>query len=231
MIRAAVASSLRVFLIRDSNRSRVDEPAAAISGIMLTPVSKPERPSTSAGKASTAGPRMPKTPPPCAVNADVQCASAPGVVKISTRPTTMITALSARKTATSGIATPTASLKPSRKTKQRISSRTTVINTSWPCRKPGRFGFSAMCTVASAADKVIVMIQDVPTKPSRTSTNSLPRQNGSRSSSIATEPCPCGLSRATRRYMGSIPSSVNATISSVASGESAPAASAAMAGR
>ena len=88
-----------------------------------------------------------------------------------------------------------------------------------------------MCTDASAADRVIVMIHEVATKPSRTSTNSLPRQNGSRSSSIATEPCPCGLSLATRRYIGSIPSRVSATISSVASGDSAPAASAAMAGR
>ena len=88
-----------------------------------------------------------------------------------------------------------------------------------------------MCTVASAADRVIVMIQEVATNPSRTSTNSLPRQNGSRCSSIATEPCPCGLSSATRRYIGSIPSSVSATISRVASGDSAPAASAAMAGR
>jgi hypothetical protein len=75
------------------------------------------------------------------------------------------------------------------------------------------------------------MIQEVATKPSRASTNSLPHQNGSRSSSIATEPCPCGLSRATRRYIGSIPSNVNATIRSVANGDNAPAASAAIAGR
>ena len=33
---------------------------------------------------------------------------------------------------------------------------------------------------------------------------------------MATEPWPCGLSLATRRYMGSMPSSVNATISNVA---------------
>ena len=75
------------------------------------------------------------------------------------------------------------------------------------------------------------MIHEVATKPSSTSTKILPRQNGSRSSSIATEPCPCGLSLATRRYIGSMPSRVSATISRVASGESAPAASAAMPGR
>jgi hypothetical protein len=78
---------------------------------------------------------------------------------------------------------------------------------------------------------LIVTIHEVATNPSSTSTNSLPRQNGSRFSSIATDPCPCGLSAATRRYIGSMPSSVNATISSVASGESAPAAIAAMPGR
>jgi hypothetical protein len=75
------------------------------------------------------------------------------------------------------------------------------------------------------------MIHEVATKPSRTSTKSLPFQNGSSLSSIATDPWPLGLSRATRRYIGSTPSSVSATISSVASGESAPAARAAIPGR
>ncbi len=88
-----------------------------------------------------------------------------------------------------------------------------------------------MCTVASAEDKVIVMIHEVATNPSRTSTNVFPRQNGSSFSNIATDPWPCGLSAATRRYIGSIPSNVNATMSNVANGDSAPAASAAIAGR
>ena len=85
--------------------------------------------------------------------------------------------------------------------------------------------------MASAADRVIVMIHDVATNPSRTSTNSLPHQNGSSRSSMATEPCPFGLSAATRRYIGSMPNRVSGTISSVASGDTAPAASAAMPGR
>ena len=85
--------------------------------------------------------------------------------------------------------------------------------------------------MASADDSVIVMIQEVATNPSRVSTNSLPHQNGSSRSSIATEPCPFGLSSATRRYIGSIPNRVSATISNVASGDTAPAASAAMPGR
>ena len=88
-----------------------------------------------------------------------------------------------------------------------------------------------MCTVASAEDRVIVMIQEVATNPSKTSTNTLPFQNGSRSSSIATEPCPCGLSAATRRYIGSIPSKVSSTITRVAIGDNAPAARIAIPGR
>jgi hypothetical protein len=85
--------------------------------------------------------------------------------------------------------------------------------------------------VASAADNVIVTIHDVATNPSNARTRSFPRQNGNRSSSIAIDPCPWGLSRATRRYIGSIPANVSTTISKVASGDNAPAASAAIAGR
>ena len=75
------------------------------------------------------------------------------------------------------------------------------------------------------------MIHEVATNPSRISTNVFPRQNGSSLSSMATDPWPCGLSAATRRYIGSIPSRVSATISNVANGDSAPAARAAMPGR
>ena len=45
----------------------------------------------------------------------------------------------------------------------------------------------------------MVMMKSVAANPSRTSTNSLPCQNGSSRSSIAIEPSPCGLSSATRR--------------------------------
>ena len=76
-----------------------------------------------------------------------------------------------------------------------------------------------------------MMIHDVATNPSRASTKNLPHQNGSSRSSMATEPCPFGLSAATRRYIGSIPNSVSTTISSVASGDTAPAASSAIPGR
>lgn len=92
-------------------------------------------------------------------------------------------------------------------------------------------GFSSRWTVASAPERVIVMIQEVATKPRSSRTKNLPRQNGSSFSNIATDPCPWGLSCATLRYMGSIPNNVRATISNVASGERAPAARAAMPGR
>ena len=71
--------------------------------------------------------------------------------------------------------------------------------TSWPCRKSGTFGFSTTCALASAADSVIVIMKSVSAKPSSTRTKSLPFQKVSSRSSIEIEPCPCGLSSATRR--------------------------------
>ena len=206
-------------------------PSAATNGIMLTPVSKPDRPSTSKGNATIAGHTMPPRPPPPDVNASVHPDIAPGVVKISNRPTATTTALRPRNATTSGTATPIASVKPSRNTPPRTSSSTTVMATACPCSAPGASGFSIKCTLASAADKVIVTIHDVATNPNNTSTNTLPRQNGKSRSNIATDPCPCGLSRATRQYIGNIPSSVSATINRVASGDKAPAAKAAIPGR
>jgi hypothetical protein len=58
----------------------------------------------------------------------------------------------------------------------------------------------------------------------------LPFQNESNLSSIEIEPCPWGLSSATRLYIGSAPKRVKSTINRVATGESDPAASAAMPG-
>ena len=87
-----------------------------------------------------------------------------------------------------------------------------------------------MWAVASAADRVMVMMKSVAAKPSRTSTNSLPFQNDSSRSSIAIEPSPCGLSAATRRYTGNAPNSVSATSTRVAIGDRTPAATAAMPG-
>jgi hypothetical protein len=102
--------------------------------------------------------------------------------------------------------------------------------TSWPSKKLGTNGFSTMWAVASAAERVMVTSQPVATNPRRHRTNSLPLQNESRLSSIAIDPCPCGLSSATRWYIGSAPKRVKSTMSRVAMGESAPAARAAIPG-
>ena len=84
--------------------------------------------------------------------------------------------------------------------------------------------------MASAADSVMVIRKSVAANPSSASTNSLPTQRGSSRSSMAMEPSPRKLSLATRRYTGSAPNSVRMTSTMVASGESRPAASAAMPG-
>ena len=94
---------------------------------------------------------------------------------------------------------PIASVKPRRKTAPSSASRTRVIATWCPCRSSGTLGFSTMCAVASAADRVMVIRKSVAAKPSSTSTNSLPFQKDSSRSSIAIDPSPCGLSTATRR--------------------------------
>ena len=99
-----------------------------------------------------------------------------------------------------------------------------MIHTCWPSRNAGTCGFSTTWALASAAERVMVMMKSVSANPRSTSTKSLPRQNGSRRSSMAIEPWPCGLSSATRRYTGSAPNRVSSTRMTVASGLSSPAA-------
>lgn len=99
---------------------------------------------------------------------------------------------------------PMASLKPLRKTAERKAMRTSVMTTLTvvgltPCSSPWTKGFSTTWAVASAADRVIVMMKSVATNPSRTRMNSLPFHHDSRCASIEIEPSPCGLSSATRR--------------------------------
>ena len=94
---------------------------------------------------------------------------------------------------------PTASAKPMRKTTPSSTTSAQVSGTSQPCSALPTRGFSTMCAVASAVDSVIVMRKSVTAKPSSTSTSSFDHQYDSSRSSMATEPSPCGLSRATRR--------------------------------
>ncbi len=96
-------------------------------------------------------------------------------------------------------AMPIASVKPRRNTAASRASSTRVMSTSWPCRNDGRYGFSTAWAVASAADSVIVTRRSVAAKPSSTSTKTLPAHHGRIRSSIAVEPSPLELSRATRR--------------------------------
>ena len=63
MISAAPARSLRVFRMRDRSLSCAVSPVAAISGIMDTPVSNPDRPRTRSGNAMTAASVAPPRPP------------------------------------------------------------------------------------------------------------------------------------------------------------------------
>jgi hypothetical protein len=76
----------------------------------------------------------------------------------------------------------------------------------------------------------MVMMKSVAAKPSSIKTKILPLQNDISRSSMAIEPSPWGLSAATRRYTGSAPRRVRATSTTVAIGEIAPAARAAMPG-
>ena len=94
---------------------------------------------------------------------------------------------------------PIASAKPRRKTTPSRATRKSATSTFCPCRKDGANGFSMACAAASAAERVMVMRKSVRAKPSRTRTKSLPHQNGKSRSSMAIDPWPCGLSRATRR--------------------------------
>ncbi|MEO5709294.1 MAG: hypothetical protein ABIQ59_05695 [Nocardioidaceae bacterium] len=90
-------------------------------------------------------------------------------------------------------------MKPRRNTAPSRASSPSVMATAWPASRSGTLGFSMMCAVASAADRVIVIRRSVAAKPSSTRTNSLPFQNESSRSNIAIEPSPCGDSSATRR--------------------------------
>ena len=95
-----------------------------------------------------------------------------------------------------------ASLNPLRNTPPSAASRTRVTVRCCPPSALLTSGFSTRCAEASAADRVIVMTKPVATKPRRRRTSSLPGQYDSSRSSIDIEPSPCGLSPATRRYIG-----------------------------
>ena len=95
MMTAATVSRRLVLRTRDCRRSSGVAPLEATSGIMLTPVSNPERPRTSSGNASNAGRRMPLQPPPPDVIAVDPVVDRDGVCRACRQgPTMMIAALS-----------------------------------------------------------------------------------------------------------------------------------------
>ena len=85
------------------------------------------------------------------------------------------------------------------------TSRTDVTPIAWRVfaassgTGSGQCGLVIRWTAASAPDSVLVMTKSVAANPSSTRTSSLPFHQDSNRSSIASEPWPCGLSRATRR--------------------------------
>jgi len=84
--------------------------------------------------------------------------------------------------------------------------------------------FSTRWALTPAADNVTVMINPVAPNPMSVKIRSLLGQYDSSRSSIDRLPSPCGLSCATRRYIGNAPNRVTKTSStSVATGASAQA--------
>ncbi len=69
-----------------------------------------------------------------------------------------------------------ASVNPLRNTAPSSDTSSSVTSTSCPLSPLGQNGFSSMCAVASAAERVMVMMKSVAAKPSSTSTSSLPGQ-------------------------------------------------------
>jgi len=199
MMSAAVVSNLRVSVIRPRSWSSVSAESPRTWGITATPVSNPESPSARRGKTSSATATMATGLPCAAVMALPQSITTEPSASTRASATTVSTRFKPRYTPTNPTAIPMASVNPRRNTAASSASRARVTNTASPCSSCGAKGFSMMCAVASAAERVIVMRKSVAAKPSRANTNSLPAHQGRRCSSIAMEPSPCGLSLATVR--------------------------------
>ena len=95
-------------------------------------------------------------------------------------------------------ARPIASLNPLRKTAPSADSSISVSQIGWSTQC-GANGLWMMCSVASAAESVMVITKSVAANPSRIRTRALPRQRGSSCSRSEMLPWPCGLSAAMRR--------------------------------
>ena len=199
MMTAAVVSNRWVPRIRPAGRRGSSSGLPLTSGITATPVSNPDRPSASFGNTISATATIITGLGYAVCSAARQSTTTCGCATMCSSDTAITTVFSARYTATSTTAIPMASLNPLRNTAASSATSTRVMPICWPRRKSGRNGFSRMCAVASAAESVMVMMKSVAAKPSRTSTNSLPDQRGRIRSSMAIDPWPSWLSRATQR--------------------------------
>jgi hypothetical protein len=199
MMIAAVSSRRFAPRIRPAGSPGVSPGAPVICGITATPVSNPESPSASFGNTMSAIPTMTSGFPCCVVSALHQSVITTGFSTTCPNDTAITTRFRRRNTATRTTAMPIASLNPLRNTSPSSATSPRVSGTSAPSNQAGANGFSTACAVASAAERVMVIMKSVAANPSSTSTKSLPPHQGSSRSSIAIEPSPRKLSRATRR--------------------------------
>jgi hypothetical protein len=126
MIAAATDSSLRVPEIRRASRSPAVPSPSATCGMTSTPVSNPDRPRASLGKATSATPITASALECSWVRADHQSVTSAEPVATCTRASPTTTAFSARYTPTSTTAMPMASPNPRRNTAPSAASRTRV---------------------------------------------------------------------------------------------------------
>jgi len=219
-------SSLRVARMRPRGTVPAPKRSASppsISGMTVTPVSKPLMPSASRGNVIPATIRIVVQSPRGATSPD-HCDSNSGRRTISSAARATTTRFNARCGRPTSVATPIASRKPRRKTTARTAMSRSVTAMPWSARCGCSSGFSIACCAASAAESMTVITKSVAAKPSRPRTVTFPIQPGSRSSSIAMEPWPAYERAATCEYVGRAPRSVTPRSKSAAIGESAPAA-------
>ncbi len=190
MITAAAVSNLPVLRMRPFGRFGLSPSLPRTSGITATPVSKPESPSASRGNRISDTAIIWNTFPCSCVRASCQSEMSEGWLTILPMPTAITMALRTRYVTTRPTAIPIASVKPLRKTAPSSAIRNSVTPTWCPSSNSGAKGFPSTWAEASAAESVIVMMKSVATKPSRTSTKSLPCHQVSSRSSMPMESSP-----------------------------------------
>ena len=137
MMTAAVISSRWVLRILILGAAWSSSAAPWTSGIMATPVSKPDNPSASLGKSSSDTPTIASGLLCWAKSACFHSTKWCGCRTMRHRPSPTTTMLSARYTPTSPTAMPMASLNPLRNTPPSSATSTSVAATLCPWSAPG----------------------------------------------------------------------------------------------